>query len=154
MSYQGFFRPENISKYEGDHNKIVYRSSWEHFAFQWCDKNRDVVKWASEEFFIPYQCKTDGKPHRYFPDIKITYASGKTVLIEIKPHCQVLKPKLTKGKKTSTILNEAFTYAKNCSKWEAAKEYCRHKGWTFQIWDENVLNALGMPLVNRSNLKK
>ena len=121
---------------------------------QWCDNNPDVVKWSSEELVVPYICRTDSKPHRYFVDFKITYKSGKTVLIEIKPFSQTQKPVITKGKKSKTIINEAFTYAKNESKWRAAEQYCKERGWIFQIWSEQVLKAIGMKFANRSNLKK
>lgn len=154
MAYQGFFRPKNPQKYDGDPSKIVYRSSWENLVFEWMDNNPGVEKWVSEETVINYQCKTDGKPHRYFVDIKVTYTSGKTVLIEIKPHCQTMKPKISKGKKNKTILTEAFTYVKNRSKWDAAEEYCRARGWTFQIWTEHTLESIGIRLPNRSNVKR
>lgn len=121
---------------------------------EWCDNNPDVVEWSSETIVIPYICRTDSKPHRYFMDFKIKYKSGKVVLVEVKPASQVRKPTVSKSKKTQTILTEAYTYAKNRSKWDAAEEYCRSRGWTFQIWTEDVLKNIGLKMANRSNLKK
>jgi len=140
----GFFTPKFPQKYKGDPTKIVWRSTWERLAFKWVDENPDVVSWQSEEFFIPYRCKTDGKAHRYFPDLFIEYKSGAKVVVEIKPRSQVVKPVLTKGKRQKTFLMEAFTYHKNSSKWDAAGEYCRKNGYVFQIWTEYTLHSMGI----------
>ncbi len=128
----------------GDASKITYRSLWELGVMKWCDENPSIKLWSSEEVVVPYVCKTDGKPHRYFVDFKITFDSGKTILVEIKPAVQVQKPKID-GKKVNKRLMEAVaTYAKNVSKWEAANAYCQQRGWSFQIWDENSLATLGI----------
>lgn len=144
MAYQGKFSPKNPSKYEGNHTNIIFRSSWEALAFKWCDENNDVVKWSSEEFFIPYYCPTDSAYHRYFVDLKITYADGKTILVEIKPHAQTVKPVLSKGKRKKTFLVEAFTYEKNAAKWTAAIKYANERGWSFKLWTENTLRKMGI----------
>ena len=52
---QGKFRPKNPEKYKGDPTNIIYRSSWELTVFKYLDTNSSILKWASEEIFIPYR---------------------------------------------------------------------------------------------------
>lgn len=144
--------PKNLAKYEGDYTKITWRSTWEMRAFAWCDENPNVAKWSSEEQVVPYLCKTDNKYHRYFVDLKITFKTGKTILVEIKPEHQVRKPKVEGKKMTKQLLESITTYAKNVSKWEAAEKYCAERGWQFMIWDQNYLATLGIKI--GGNVKK
>jgi len=84
----GTYKPQNPQKYNGDINNIVWRSSWEFKFMRWCDLSDNVLEWSSEETIIPYICKTDNKPHRYFVDFKIkvrTKNGVKTYLVEVKP---------------------------------------------------------------------
>ena len=41
---------------------------------------------------VPYFYEVDKKYHRYFVDLKVTFISGKTVLIEIKPDKETKPP--------------------------------------------------------------
>lgn len=148
MSYKGKWKPKNIHKYEGNPNGIVFRSLWERQTFKWCDDNPHIQTWSSEEFFIPYRSKVDGKVHRYFIDLKITYTNGQTHIVEIKPKKQTLPPK-TPARKTRRYLNEVHTYVTNMSKWEHAQEYALNRGWTFEIWTEDVLKNKGIK-INRN----
>ena len=84
MAYSGKYKP-NIKKYSGDPDKVTYRSHWEKLCFMWCDSNPSVKSWSSEETVVPYFWDIDKKMHRYFVDLKITFADGKTILVEIKP---------------------------------------------------------------------
>lgn len=140
---QGRFHPQNPEKYKGNPNNIVYRSSWELIALRWCDRNPDVLEYASEEFFIPYYDKSSNKVRRYFPDLfaKIKNKSGEITkyIIEIKPKRQTLPPVKTPRKKKKTFLNELYTYQKNYSKWEYAKEWCQDRGMVFKILTEDEL---------------
>jgi len=52
-TYKGIYRPTNPSKYAGDHTRIVYRSNWERKFMVYCDRNEDIIYWASEELSIP-----------------------------------------------------------------------------------------------------
>ena len=141
MSYKGQYHPG--PKYEGNIKNVVYRSMWEKKTFIWCDANPKIAKWSSEEICIPYQCLTDGYLHRYFVDLKITLTDGRVFLIEIKPHAQVCKPR--RGTKSYwRFLKEVNTYAKNTSKWKAARRYAEEKGWVFKIWTERDLKAYGI----------
>lgn len=150
MAYKGKWRPKNIEKYEGDYTKIVYRSLWERQAFKWCDNNPTVVRWSSESVIVPYISKTDGKRHRYYVDLKITYDTGITVLVEIKPKRQTKPPK-KKAKKTRRYLKEVMVYGKNVSKWEYAEKFAKSRGWEFQIWTEDTLKELGIRILKNSN---
>lgn len=146
MAYSGKYIPKNKAKYAGDYSKIQYRSLWERQVFKWCDENISVVSWSSEETVVPYRCRSDGKNHRYFVDLKITFKTGVTYLIEIKPKKQTQEPKV-RTKKTKAYITEVLTYAKNMSKWEAAREYCADRGWIFEVWTEDTIKALGIKLL-------
>ena len=52
-----------------------------------------------------------------------------------------------KRRKTKKYINEVTQYVKNQSKWEAANQFAKHKGWKFQIWTEDTLSNLGIKLV-------
>jgi len=146
MTYQGKFSPRNPSKYRGDVTNIVYRSLWERQVFRWLDEQSNVHSWSSEEVVVPYRCKTDGKMHRYFVDVKMTLADGKTFIIEIKPKKETIPP-VNPGRKTKRFITEVMTYVKNISKWEAAEEYAADRGWSFQIWHEDTLKAMGIKIL-------
>ena len=142
MSYKGKYQPKNTKKYVGNPSNIIYRSLWERKFMIYCDTNENILEWGSEELVIPYRSPVDGKIHRYFPDfyIKVKEPDGniKKYLIEIKPHKQTMPPKKPQ-RQTKGYIYEAYEYAKNQSKWEAAKEYCKDKGWTFKIITEKEL---------------
>jgi hypothetical protein len=144
MSYKGKFRPSNPKKYKGDPTNIIYRSLWELKFMNYCDKNENILIWASEELWIPYKSPVDNRYHKYFPDFYIKYknTSGKIVesLIEIKPAKQVNGPKPQKSR-SKKYLSEVYEYAKNMAKWEAAKEYCDDRKWEFKILTEHDLGV-------------
>ena len=138
MSYKGWFTPKNRSKYKGDSENVVYRSSWELRVMKWLDENPSVIWWASEELIIKYKSPIDQKIHRYFPDfiVRLKQKNGaeSTVVIEIKPHKQTVKP--VQKRKTNRFLQEAATYAVNQEKWRAADLFCKEHGWQFKVLTE------------------
>jgi hypothetical protein len=142
MSYKGKFRPKFPQKYKGDPTNIVYRSLWELKFMNYCDQNENILKWASEEYIIPYKSPIDNKYHRYFPDFYIKYKNteGKLIesLIEIKPEKQVRGPKIQK-RQTKSYLSEVYEFAKNQAKWKAAEEFCLDRRWEFKILTEKDL---------------
>lgn len=142
MAYSGKYKVSNPKKYQGDHTKVVYRSLWEKAVFGWCDTNPNIVKWSSEEIIVPYFYDVDKRYHRYFPDLKITYKDGKTILVEIKPNKETTPPK--RPDKSKRYINEALTYVKNMNKWQAAESYCKDRGWEFRIWTEITLQEMGL----------
>jgi hypothetical protein len=139
---QGLFRPTYPDKYLGNAQNIIYRSSWEFRFFRYCDLTPGVIKWASEEFNIPYVSPVDGVPHRYFPDVymQVRAADGslKHWVVEIKPKAQTLPPKQPR-RKSNKFLTEMATYAINQAKWTAASAYCQKRGWQFLVLTEDHL---------------
>lgn len=136
------FKPKFPEKYQGDVTNIIMRSLWETRFANWCDNNPAILTWSSEETVIPYICATDGRWHRYFLDFRIQVRtkdnSIKTYLVEVKPHKQTLPPEQPK-RKTKRYLEESFTFLKNQSKWDAARNYCADRGWSFVIITEKEL---------------
>ena len=143
MAYSGKYKPKNPKKYKGDFTNIVYRSMWEKYCFKWCDENSEVKSWSSEETVIPYLYEVDKKYHRYFMDLKITYKSGQTILVEIKPSNQTV-PLVYPGKSTKRYISEGLTYVKNQNKWKAAQNFAADRGYGFQIWTEHTLEKMGI----------
>ena len=137
-SYKGIYRPTNPKKYVGDPNRIVYRSLLERRFMLYCDRNEDIIAWASEEVPIKYYSPLDKRVHRYFPDFIVKTSTGKKYIIEIKPYKQCFQPKTPK-KKTKAFMRESFEYIKNQAKWKAAKAYCEDKGFEFKIMTEKEL---------------
>lgn len=143
MSYKGKYKLINPHKYDGNPTNVVWRSLWERKYMKYLDLNDNILEWSSEEIFIWYKSPVDGKPHRYFPDffVKEKKSDGtiKKYLVEIKPKRQTTPP--TKPKRqTKKYISEVYEYAKNQSKWEAAREWCLDRGYDFIILTENELN--------------
>ena len=63
---QGIFVPTNQDKFIGE--RAVYRSGLELKFFRFCDDNKNVLKWSSEDIVVPYISPVDGRMHRYFVD--------------------------------------------------------------------------------------
>lgn len=112
------------------------------------DDNQNVIKWASEEFFIPYTSPIDGKRHRYFPDfwVKKKNRQGlvEELVIEVKPSSQCKPPNIEnkntpKGRISKRYITEVKNWGINSSKWEAAEKFCKRKGWRFVIMTEKDL---------------
>ena len=142
MSYKGKYKVKNPEKYKGDPTSIIWRSLWERKCMKYLDGNPNILEWSSEEFFIWYKSPIDNRQHRYFPDffVKEKYSDGsiKKYLVEIKPKKQTAPP--TKPQRqTKKYISEVYEYAKNQSKWEAAKEWCDDRGYEFVILTETEL---------------
>jgi hypothetical protein len=142
MSYKGIYKPSHPQKYIGDPNNIIYRSLWERKFMYWVDHNENIIKWASEEIWIPYLSPLDRRVHKYYPDFFIKYKDTKgnikESLIEVKPKRQVEGPKPQK-RMTQKQMYELKEFAKNQAKWNAAKEFCADRRWEFQILTEDHL---------------
>lgn len=136
---QGFFSPNNPSKYVGTH-PIIYRSALERDVMRFFDENSNVISWGSESVIIPYIKPTDNKMHRYYTDfvvkIKDINQEVKKFLIEVKPFKQTIPPSVSKRKKEKTIITEQVNWAVNNCKWKAAKEWCNKNGYQFVILTE------------------
>jgi len=142
MAYRGKFQPSYPKKYKGDVRNIIYRSLWERKFMVYCDLNENILEWGSEEIALPYRSPIDNRIHRYFPDFYIKYQNktGKIVksLIEVKPLKQTTPP-IKPKRQTKGYLYEAYEYAKNQAKWEAAREFCKDRMWEFKVLTEKEL---------------
>tara|TARA_B100001250_G_scaffold180537_1_gene155221 strand:+ start:7489 stop:7926 length:438 start_codon:yes stop_codon:yes gene_type:complete len=142
MAYKGKYKPRCPYKYKGDPTTIIYRSLWERKFMQYCDSNINILEWGSEEMYVWYKSPIDNRPHRYFPDfyIKLKENTGriKKYIIEVKPKKQTSPPVKSKLK-TKSYMREAFEYAKNQAKWNAAEDWCADRGYEFKILTENEL---------------
>ena len=142
MSYKGKYYPSYPRKYKGDPTNIIYRSLWERKFMVYCDKNDNILEWASEEIAIPYRSPIDNRVHRYFPDfymkVKETNGKIKNYVIEVKPAKQTKPPKKPK-RQTKGYIREAYEYARNQAKWKMAKEYCADRQWEFKVVTEKEL---------------
>ena len=142
MSYKGKYYPSFPKKYKGDPTNIVYRSLWERKFMVYCDKNQNILEWASEEIAIPYRSPIDNRVHRYFPDfymkVKETNGKIKNYVIEVKPAKQT-KPPAKPKRQTKGYIREAYEYARNQAKWKMAKEYCADRQWEFKVVTEKEL---------------
>lgn len=138
-----FYIPINRTKYVGDINSIIMRSSWERKFAYWCDTNPNVLKWGSEIKAIPYIYSIDGTHHNYFPDFWVSALDSenktKLLLVEIKPGSQVNKPRRSKNKTEQQYLTEVLTWVKNQDKWKAAELWSKQNGWQFVVLTEKEL---------------
>ena len=142
MSYKGKYYPSFPRKYKGDPTNIIYRSLWERKFMVYCDKNQNILEWASEEIAIPYRSPIDNRLHRYFPDfyMKVRETNGKikNYVIEVKPAKQT-KPPTKPKRQTKGYIREAYEYARNQAKWKMAKEFCADRQWEFKVVTEKEL---------------
>ena len=142
MSYKGKYYPSFPRKYKGDPTNIIYRSLWERKFMVYCDKNQNILEWASEEIAIPYRSPIDNRVHRYFPDfyMKVKEMNGriKRYVIEVKPAKQT-KPPARPKRQTKGYIREAYEYAKNQAKWKMAREFCADRQWEFKVVTEKEL---------------
>ena len=122
--------PRSSSKYISTGEPIIYRSSYEKKFIQWLESSPKVIRWSSEAIEIPYIF--NGSTHRYYPDFYAETSDGKYIF-EIKPLSQTKSPKND---------YEAKQYAKNLSKWAAAKAFCEERGLKFRIITEHTLSKL------------
>lgn len=136
---KSIYKPSHPEKYQGNPNNIVCRSSWERRFCHWCDHNENILRWASEEFSIPYISPVDNRVHRYYPDylIEVKEKGGKVkkYIVEVKPKKQCSPPK-KRERVTKSYITEVKTYAVNEAKWNAAREFAKDNGVEFKIITE------------------
>lgn len=137
MGRKGKFTPKNYWKYRGNPTNIVFRSSWELDFMRYLDNNEEIVEWQSEEIVIPYKDPLRGNRRRYFCDFWIKRKDGTCSMVEIKPYRQTQEPKNRSSKKS--YIHEVTTYLVNQAKWRAAEQYCKDRGWSFEVITEKQL---------------
>jgi len=144
MAHKGKYKVKNRSKYVGDVDNVVYRSSWERRFMVYADTSKKVIQWNSEELVIPYVSPVDGKVHRYFPDfwIEVLEEGGTTnkIVIEVKPKGQCKPPTMGKTAKSKyRYLRELKVWKVNEAKWDSCKNFCDDNQWQFKILTEDHL---------------
>ena len=141
---QGIFNPINRDKCTS--HVCIYRSGLELQYMRWLDNNSSIIRWASEDIYIPYIKPTDGRIHKYFIDFNFTIQDkdGKRhkFLIEVKPAKQCNPPNTKNRKNKMNLLKEQITYATNTSKWKSASEWAKKHGYTFTIVTEMDIKNL------------
>jgi len=133
---KGLYVPKNPAKYIG-RGTPMYRSSWEHNFFMFCDNHPSVIRWAGEGFVsIPYFDPLTQKNRKYFPDVLIEYIDvagvHHTEMIEIKPAKQA-------GLKKTRSKTDMAHQIKNHAKWEAAMKWCQKNGIVFRVVTEDQM---------------
>ena len=143
MTYKGRYTPKNPQKYKGNPRGIIYRSSWERKMMVYCDTNKAILEWGSEEIIIPYLSPWDGRIHRYFPDfyIKVKQHGGslKKFIIEVKPKKQCKPPLKSPKRKTKQWYKEVKAWSINSAKWKYATEWCDNNDMEFKVLTEDHL---------------
>ncbi len=138
---QGKYEVINKEKFMGA-KPPRYLSSYELEVFRFLDKNKNVIRWGSENIVVPYENPVKQRKARYYVDIYMEYYDKKGVihkeLIEIKPMNQS-KPPVRGKKKQSTYDQESLTYMVNMAKWSAADKYATMHGWVFRILTEQSI---------------
>jgi hypothetical protein len=120
---EGKFHPERQGRggyFDSAKNgkRLHYRSSYELLAYKLLEQLSEVVSFVPEPFSIPY-FREDGSPHRYIPDILVTYRSGKQELVEVVAEWQLEVKE---------------------SRFEAGRRWCTEHGMTFVVWTERELH--------------
>lgn len=144
----GSFIPSNKNKYNGRY-PIIYRSSLEYQFMRICDESDSIINWSSETYTINYLSPKDYKQHRYYPDflLKVVDKNNniETIIVEIKPFKQTIKPKLPKNKTAKSLLKyqkDLIEWEVNLAKWEAAVALCNKLNFKFNIITEKWLNSI------------
>jgi len=142
----GRYHVHNKKKYNGDIEKIIYRSSWERKFCVYCDISDDVIKWSSEPFSIPYFNPVKNHKSEYLIDfyarMKSETGSIDDYLIEIKPKAKLKKPNPPDKqtlKKLQRYNEELREYIINLSKFAAARTYAIKMGYKFIVITEDIL---------------
>jgi len=143
MAYKGKYQVINIKKYSGDYTNVIYRSLWERKYMSHLDTQSNVLKWASEPFWIQYFSEVHNKYKRYYPDfwVRVKTSNGiKEFIVEIKPHKETVAPKeVTDKRKQRRYLREVSVYVVNQNKWKAARKYAARNNMVFKVVTEKQL---------------
>lgn len=149
---QGFYHPQNPSKYIGDPTNIKFRSSWEYAFCTYLDMNEKILKWSCEQPVITYS-DLRGKVHRYYPDFFYEIKRNGDpqnygrVIVEIKPASELIPPNKPINESGKSLENYEYavrTHIKNKLKWSAAEDYAKNNGMEFIIITEKILKQRGL----------
>ncbi|MDD5649186.1 MAG: hypothetical protein PHF86_02030 [Candidatus Nanoarchaeia archaeon] len=169
QTHQGYANIKNISKYIGNPNLIIYRSSWEFSFIKWCDASPSILKWSSEPIKIPYydrvskldECKRLGlDPNQpknwviknynidFWVEVKMSNSNIEKWFIEIKPKNKLSRPIPPKPgaplKEQKSFTIKAKEYLINEAKFAAVNEWAKKAGGKFYIFTEDQLIRYGI----------
>lgn len=136
---QGYMSINECQKYKGI-GPIIFRSSWERKFCLYCERTPSIKWWSSESLTIKYFSPLDNKYHNYFPDFLVNLEDGSTIIVEVKPKAQLVKPDPPKRKTKKSVesFKWLFTeYVKNMAKKAAAEDFAKVRGWKFMIVTED-----------------
>ena len=142
-SIKSKYKPSYPSKYKGDPNNIICRSSWERKFCRWCDLNENILQWGSEEFHIPYISPLDRRVHKYYPDFFVKMKKGDKIeeyVVEIKPKAQLQKPKEPKRKTAKALKNFKYayeSYVRNLCKTNALNKMAKERNCKVMLLTED-----------------
>ena len=132
---QGYFKPDNISKYIGS-DIPIYRSGIELKFFKFCDSNPNVIRWSSETISVPYFDLVKNKMRKYYVDNFVEIREGKIVkkyLVEIKDSRETKQPNPSSKKKKTTLIYEQCQWVTNTCKWKSAIKFCEKHNIEFLL---------------------
>ena len=136
---QGYMAINECQKYQGK-GPIIFRSSWERKFCLYCERTPAIKWWSSESLVVKYFSPLDNKYHNYFPDFLVHLEDGSTVIVEVKPKVQLIKPEPPKRKTRKSLESYKwlFTeYVKNMAKKAAAEDFAKARNWKFMIVTED-----------------
>ena len=125
QQYINGFDPKT-SHLSGDHfspkcdRVIRFRSSYEKKAFMKLDADENVLRYEYESTVVEYNNPVKGITGSYLVDLLVYYKDGTIKLIEVKPNVWLEDPVVA-------------------AKIEAAYEYAKNNGMTFEVWEEMAL---------------
>ena len=136
-AHTGIFIPQHPEKCIRK-EKLEYKSQLELQFMMYADRNPAIVSWGYEGTVIKYYDRAKGKIRRYFIDFTIVVKVGpikKTIWVEIKPYSETHPPK---GRARNDIKAQ-LTWMTNQSKWEAATQLAKSRGYEFHVITEKQL---------------
>jgi len=164
---QGYYRIANPSKYVGDPNLCIYRSSWEFAFMKYCDYSPSILRWSAEPISIPYYDRTakleenaklgldnnnpaNWKVSNYHIDFWIEQDKGdgqiEKMFIEIKPSIKLKKPIPPKegctAKEERNYICLMKEYLQNESKFAACKAWAEKNNAKFYVFTEDTLKNI------------
>ena len=140
---QGYFPLNECKKYQGT-GPIIFRSSWEKKFCIYCERHPEIKWWSSESFSLKYFNVLDNKYHNYYPDFLVHLNNGSTILVEVKPKAQLIKPEPPKRKTPKGIESYKWlyeTWVTNMCKKQAAEELSKARGWQYLLVTEDFFKA-------------
>lgn len=168
-THQGYYKVKNTSKYVGDPNLVIYRSSWEFSFCKWADHSDSILRWSSEPVKVKYydrvskldECRKSGlDPNNpsnwtvknYNTDFWVEVKKSETEIerwfIEIKPKNKLIRPKPVPStaplKDQKRFVRESKEYLINEAKFAAMKEWSERNGAKFYVFTEEHLHKFGI----------